>query len=894
MALMSALAMSPVGSTPLWLSVPTPPDPMSEARWIWVRPEGGPNPSGQDGATGTFTFRTEFRAARARLTFTADNVAVVRLNGREVARHEDWSWLRQADLTPWLRTSGVQLLEIQVTNPALGSATVNPGGLIAQIAATDASGRTRRLSSGRSWKAEGGETVELGGFGMGPWNLSGADAPPPAFRREITLRRVPKTAPVEVVGLGHYHLFVNGRQVGNAAVNGPWSQYDRTLISQRFDLAPFLRPGRNVIGVMLGNGFFRAAQPPAGRYTKGDAMPDFSEGHPYRLWMRGFVSTDRSWRWRPGPLTVSHIFAGEDFDARQAVDWDATSGWRPATTLPTPKAKVSPQTFPDLRAHEVFRPVSIAPQPKGGWAYRFPQNCSAMLRFRIRGPRGAKVTFQLSEVILPNGNVEQLNLWGREALTSYTLRGGSPETYQNLFFFHGGQFVGVRGAVPAGRPNPQGLPVLESLELVHVRLANRPVSTFESSSDLANETVKLIDWAMRSNMGYVLMDCPHREKLGWLECAHLLANTFAYRYDCRDWFRKICRDMRDAQRSNGRVLTVAPLYLMRPEDAYAWTVEWGAASVLLPSQAYVWYGDRRFLTENLPMMRRFVDRVSAESVGGIAPGGLGDWYDYGHGQPPGPSRYTDTRLTATAIQAMCLRAVADALRATGSPVAAAQYDARYASVGEAFLRTFYRPELKAFANNGSVQTGSAIALCAGLVPEADRAAVLQGIVDELVVRNYQQTSGDVGHLFLIRALAEGGRSDVLHRVYARTGVGSYGGILAKGLTTMPETWDAITEGSNSLNHCMLGHAMEWYYGYVLGLRQAPGSLGWKRAIIAPVPGAMSRCAGHLDTPVGRYAVSWTASGGQLTVEFSVPKGGQALAAGKTFGPGSHRVSLPNP
>ena len=121
-------------------------------------------------------------------------------------------------------------------------------------------------------------------------------------------------------------------------------------------------------------------------------------------------------------------------------------------------------------------------------------------------------------------------------------------------------------------------------------------------------------------------------------------------------------------------------------------------------------------------------------------------------------------------------------------------------------------------------------------------------IADLEKRGWQQTPGDVGHVFFIRALAEAGRSDVLHRVYSRDGLGSYGGILKKGLTAMPETWDAMNDGYQSLNHCMLGHVMEWYYGYVAGIRQQPGSVGWKRILIAPVPGPLDQRRGHLRQP----------------------------------------------
>lgn len=885
-----------------WLSVPAHADPMERAHWIWVQPVGTEPPTTGGGVTGRHEFIRRFAAGpgAAKLRFTADNEAVAFINGVEVARSHSWSQVVEADVSRFLQP-GTNELRIVAENHDLPGG-VNPGGLLAGLSFTNLEGHNVHVLSDATWSSPSGRVVELGPASTPPWGTTFRTSIAPIFRRSFHLTSTPKSARIEVVGLGHYHLWINGRRLGNAALNQPWSQYNKTLYSKTFDLAPYLRKGENVLAVMLGNAFFSVAQPPPGRWSKGDAMPDFGAGFPVRLWIRGIVETDDRWRWLEGPVTLSHIFAGEDYDARRLpAGWnlpgfdDAT--WSPPEVIPAPRAKIVPQDWPDVKAHEVFRPIKIHPAPKGGWTYRFAQNCSAMLRFRVKGPAGSTVRFKLSEVVQDDGQVEQLNLWNATALTSYTLRGGASETHENLFFYHGGQFVGVEGAVPAGKPNPDGLPVLESLELVHVRTANSAASSIETSSDLINRTVRLIDWAMRSNMSFVMSDCPHREKLGWLECAHLLANSFAYRYDCKAWFHKICRDMRDAQLPSGRVLTVAPLYLMRPEDdMYAWTVEWGAASVMLPWYAYTWYGDRSFLTENFAMMKAFVDHVRAESKDLIAPGSLGDWYDYGHGQPPGPSRYTDTRLTATAVFAQCARAVADAAEVLDMQAEAAAYRQLHQEIAAAFKREFWRAEEGGFAHRGSVQTAHAIALVSGLVSKEDAPAVLNAILRELRARDYQQTSGDVGHLYFIRALASAGRSDVLHRVYSRTGLGSYGGILAKGLTTLPETWDAITVGSNSLNHCMLGHAMEWFYGYVLGVRQAEGSVGWKTIVIDPSPGALTHARGHVDTPLGRVNVAWRRSGPNLTIQFSVPPGATAECDGKSFGPGDHRVTrrLPAP
>jgi len=867
-----------------WLTVPPATNGIEGASWIWIASATYPEP-GRQAAPGTARFRKGWQIdrlpTRATITFTADNACRVLINGRQVGESNNWSQLTTVDVTAALRP-GNNTVEISGTN---GQATGNdnPAGVLFALRSD-----TTSLATDATWTSPDGEVVRIGDHTVAPWRIRPPEGPAPVFRRQFHLRHKPRRAVARIIGLGHFDLYVNGVRQGNGLFNQPWSQYDKRLYYTTFEIEDDLREGENTIVVMMGGSFYRVGTPPAGRYTKADAMPDFSQGEPYLLVGEfelhdGFgraevLTTDPGWKWREGPYRLSHIYAGEDYDARAWDDaWfrpsESDTGWHPAiATNPRPVA-ITPIDWPEIRAFDTWAPKRVIPREPGRTSFDFGQNAAGTIRLRVRGRSGDTVLMTPSEVMTADGDVQQLNLWGGAATCSYTLRGGETEEHEWRFFYHGFQCLEVKGAVVAGAPNPDGLPVIESIEMLPVRTMNRQSGDFVSSSEVFNHAHHLVDWAVQSNMSYVLTDCPHREKAGWLECAHLLFGSIAYRYDVQAWMHKICRDMRDAQLPNGQVLTVAPRVLMLPpENAFAFTVEWGAASVLVPWQAYEWYGDRRFLDENYEMMKGYVDYLASRSPDGVAPAGLGDWYDYGHGQPPGPSRYTPTDLTATAMYAMCLAAVAEAAEVLGRQAEAVGYRALRATVQAAFLEKFYDPATATFRNNGSVQTGSAMALCADLVPDGDRERVLSNIVTELEERGYQQTPGDVGHLYLIRALAQAGRSDVLHKVYARTSTGSYGGIWLKGLTAMPETWDAITVGSNSLNHCMLGHVMEWFYGYVLGVRQADGSVGWREVLIAPEPGETRSAEGKVGTPRGAVSVSWETDGNEFRLRATVPSG----------------------
>jgi alpha-L-rhamnosidase len=718
-----------------------------------------------------------------------------------------------------------------------------------------------------------------------------ADAACPLFRKEFTLASKPQSATLRIIGLGDYEVSLNGRRLVATAINQPWSEYEKTLYYRDFDVTPALAAGPNCLGVMLYNSFWHNLNPPAGRYNKTCTQRTTAE--PYLLCAEisftqndGAVTrigTDATWRLTDGPVVFSHIFGGEDFDARRQVSgWDQAGfddrSWPTAREAAAPMARLEPQRFPNIATFDHQKPVSIkqvqaqAPAEPAAFLYSFPQNMAAQLRVELEGGKaGDRVGFRCGE----HKNAQD-RLFGNYVVGCEVITDGRPLTRQWGSFYLGMQFVEVTGAVPAGEPNPLGLPVVRSMELVDVRAALPEVGTFKTSSDLYNGTHRIIDAAMRANMNWVMTDCPHREKLGWLECSYLLAPGFQYRYDCRDWMAKIIRDVRDAQEPSGRVRTVAPGY-SEFGGGFQWTVEWGASAALLPWRHYEWYGDVQILRDNFEMMRRFTDYIQIEAKDGLAPGGLGDWYDYGHGQAPGSSRFTPTNLSATATWALSARAVAQAAEVLGRPEEAKRYHELHARIAADLQRHFQDPVTRKLRHTGSPQCSNAMALCAEVVPTADRALLLADLIADLEKRGWQQTAGDIGHVYVIRALAEAGRSDVLHRVYSRDGVGSYGGILKKGLTSLPETWDAMMDGCQSLNHCMLGHVMEWYYGYVGGIRQPAGGIGWKKIIVAPNPGALTHAECTVDTPAGRVVSRWRVDGKKFQLEVEIPAGLEAVA-----------------
>jgi hypothetical protein len=255
---------------------------------------------------------------------------------------------------------------------------------------------------------------------------------------------------------------------------------------------------------------------------------------------------------------------------------------------------------------------------------------------------------------------------------------------------------------------------MEELVSMEVRNSAPVVGHFECSNPLFNRIDRMVDWAVRANMSHVLTDCPHREKLGWLEVAYLMGTSIAGRYDLARFYRKVARDCVDSQKPDGMVPTVAPAYPSF-SGGFAYTPEWGAAAVVIPWQVHEWYGDRAVLASSYPGMQGFVDYMHRTAKGFVPLPGLGDWYDYGHGKAVGPSQFTPPELSAMATFRRCAGIVADTAALLGQAEDERRYREMAAEIARAFNARWFDGRAE-YQNHGSPQTANSMALVTGLVP----------------------------------------------------------------------------------------------------------------------------------------------------------------------------------
>jgi len=683
--------------------------------------------------------------------------------------------------------------------------------------------------------------------------------------REFRTKGGVRRALLNVCGLGSDALSLNGRPVSEDVLGPGWTNTAKTCLYDTYDITGAVLTGLNEVSVTLAGGMYRVPDP-GERYTKftSELRPlaaiaqiriEYSTGEVE------MIGTDKSWRAAPGPTTFAHVYAGEDFDARLAA---LSRDWQPVAVIPGPRGALRgiSHAAPPLRLHESLRPVSKNEIRPGIWVYDLGQNASIMPRLQVRGVAGSEVKIVPAELLNPDGMVDRRSVGGGTAFWQYTLS-GSPksETWFPRFFYHGARFLQVELTGPAGASPP----LVESLEGVVVHTSAVAAGDFQCSDDLFNRIRTLVRWAQRSNLVSVMTDCPHRERLGWLEQSHLNGPALRSEFGIDRLFAKTFDDMVSAQSGDGLVPDIAPEYTVF-SSGFRDSPEWGSALILAGWQHYVWSGDDQPLRDCYNAMMRYQAYLAGRSRDRIVSYGLGDWFDIGPARP-GRSQLTPIALTATAFYFEDTKILARIARVLDRKRDAERFEREATDIKAAINRAFFHPESKSYATGS--QTSNALALVMDIAAPEDRPSLLEAIVQDVRSRGNAVTAGDVGYRYLLRALADGGRSDVIFDLNHQSEKPGYGYQLAHGATSLTEAWDAAPHASQ--DHFMLGQITEWFYNDLAGLAPDPASPGFKNVIIRPQPiGGITYARASHESPRGRISVRWQIKPGLFTLEADVP------------------------
>ena len=728
-----------------------------------------------------------------------------------------------------------------------------------------------------------------------PTDGEDADKPLPLFRKTFSVTHRLTRAVLYASGLGQDEIRVNGRKVGTDELTPGWSDYRKTVYYDAYDVTPLLLQGKNALGVMLGNGMYRVLRT-AERFTKFEGSfgelkctvqleLSFADGSSAE------ILSDGSWKASPGPITFSSTYGGEDFDARlEPRGWDRAGfddeTWHRVSVVAGPGGALTPELAPPIRETHVYSPIKLTHPRPGITVYDLGQNFAGWPEITVNGRPGAVVKLIAGELLDKDGLAWQRSS-GSPQWYSYTLRGGGTETWHPRFSYYGFRYVQVEsGETGATEPEFRVL----SLRGDEIHSSSEQVGEFASSDENLNRIHMLILHAIENNSMSIFTDCPHREKLGWLEETHLMAPSLLDDFDFAGLYAATARNIADAQRRDGpkagMVPEIAPQYMVfEPKwDMFNDTPEWGSAAILDPWYVYQRTGDKDFLAAQYDTMRAYAAYLGTRAHDGIIEYGLGDWYDIGPGDP-GLSQLTTAGVTATAIYYQDLKVMEKTAALLGRKDESEDYARQAERVKDAFNVKFFDAAQHRY-DKGS-QTAQAMPLALGIVPNDQRTAVLDTLVADIRAHQNHTTSGEVGFRYDVDALLDGGRSDVLLDMLERTDAPSYGYILAQGATSLTEAWD----GGHSQDHFMLGDAEEWFYRGLGGIDVDFSRRGAEQIILHPViVGKIAWLRTSYLSAVGMIRSSWQRGVHATVYRFAIPANAKATIEIDSGDPSSATVN----
>ncbi len=708
------------------------------------------------------------------------------------------------------------------------------------------------------------------------------------FRNQFHLKEKPVSAMLFACGIGYQQIHLNGTQLdGDRFLAPSFSAYHKCCYyTAQVELQEQLCPGENHLDITVAPGWRRNEgaylEAIHGRQIPFVGIPQltavlqmtFTDGSIRR------IVTDEHWRCGRGPITDTHLFHGEHYDARLPI----CTG-RQCRLVPSPGGVMRLDDLEPIRCGSPYPAVSVTDVGAGAYIFDFGQNLAGICRMHLPAgiPEGTAITLRHAERLDQDGRLYTAPLRTARAADSYIVGSNQEQVWQPAFTYHGFRYVEVTGLPVV--PEPDFLTALPLYNGVDNR------SRFVCGSPFINQLHAAIVKTEQANLHSVATDCPQRdERMGWLNDATVRFEELPFNFETGRLLPKIIRDIIHEQADDGAIPCTAPyIYGTRPTDPVC------SSFIVAAKQAYLHQGNVELIREVYPALCRWNQCLAAMAKDHIVWNTLyGDWASPEDCcMKEGPfSALTPGAVLSTGYYYYNARALAEFAEILGLPEDAKNHAEQAAQIQEAFLDQWLRPD-------GTVDTGSqgcqAFALWVGIIPKAAQAMVARKLHEAVDAAGYRLTTGNLCTLYLMEALTAHGYVDDAWQIVTRDAYPSWGYMFQNGATTIWERFEyKLDPAMNSHCHPMYGAVGAWFYTHLAGI--TPMDRGFSQIRIQPyMPDALQYVEAVVDTCKGAVVVKWHKELERTMLFVTIPFGTTAqlhLPDGvRSLGSGFHSVAF---
>ncbi len=720
----------------------------------------------------------------------------------------------------------------------------------------------------------------------GAWITDSRDIdlkPAPYFRQEIDIKKKVVSARAYMAIGGLFELYVNGKKIGDHQLDPMYTRFDRRTLYVTHDITAELSNGKNVLGIILGNGWYNHQSTAVWYFDKAPwrARPKFCID--IRItYQDGTVQTipsGTSWKTSLSGIIMNSIYTGEHQDANLEKSGWCTIGyddskWEYAKPTAAPSQNIVSQQLQPIRAEKEIQAKSFKKFNDSLYVFNLGRNIAGVSKITLKGLPGTVVRVKHAERLYENGRADQSNISVHYRPTNdldpfgtdiYTLKGGIEETFSPHFNYKGFQFIEVSASKP--------IELIQSSVIGLFMHSDLPaVGKIGSSNPTLNKIWFAANNSYLSNLYGYPTDCPQREKNGWTGDGQIAVETGLFNFDGITVYEKWIADHRDEQQPNG----VLPNIIPTSGWGYDWAngPDWTSSLVIIPWNVYQFYGDNRLLKQTYDNIKRYVDYIERISPDNLTDWGLGDWI-------PVKSK-ASKQLTSTCYYYADASILAKTAKLFGKMDDFEKYSILAEKIKNAINIKFLNPATGIYANG--FQTELAAPLFWGVVPDEMKSIVAANLAKQVETDSFHLDVGLLGTKALLNALSENGYADIAYKVAAQETFPSWGFWIVNGATTLYENWPINAKSDISMNHIMFGEISAWYYKALGGIRPDPEQPGFKNILLEPhfVLGLNNFEASHLG-PYGMIESKWKKVGKKTEYNVTIPANSSALLVLPTRG-----------
>ena len=690
------------------------------------------------------------------------------------------------------------------------------------------------------------------------------------FRKRFTSNKEIKSARAYIAVAGLYELYINGNKIGEDRLNPMYTRFDRRNLYVSHDVTSQLQNGDNVIGVLLGNGWYNHQSIAVWGFDRAPwrGRPTFCLDLRI-IYTDGTVETvftDLNWRQSDSPIMFNSIYTGEHYDARlKQDDWIMPgfddSQWHQVVYRSAPSDNITSQQLRPIRNVKTIPTKSLNKINGRTYVFDFGQNMAGVTRIKVTGPEGTEVRIKHGERLHDSGRLDISNIdvyyRGEKETDPFQtdiliLSGKEEDEFMARFNYKGFRYVEVTAN--------------NDIELNHNSLtayfmhSDVPaIGKIDTSNDLINKLWEATNNAYLSNlMGYPT-DCPQREKNGWTGDGHFAIETALYNFDGITIYEKWIDDHRDEQQPNGVLPDIIPTggWGYGTDNGLDWT----STIAIIPWNIYLFYGDDKLLANTYDNIKRYVNYVDRISVDHLTSWGRGDWV-------PVKSN-SNLELTSSVYFYVVTDILAKAAKLFEKENDFIHYSELANKIKEAINHKYLNHETGVYANG--TQTELSVPLMWKVVPEEMIEKVAANLARKVEEDDFHLDVGVLGAKALLNALSENGYSESAYKIAVQDTYPSWGWWIINGATTLLENWDLNATKDISDNHMMFGEIGAWFFKGLGGIFPDPAFPGFKHIILRPnFIRQLDRFNASFQSPYGIIESKWEWNDNQVFYEVTVP------------------------